>query len=508
MFTKYFSCALLSLGLANAHTLKDFGAQESIDTNSASQKNSRAFEQALSAAAHKQNGDNTVHIPSGETYTLFPVFASDFSDVDIVVDGTLLMNQDQFNWPLLPYPGHHSSGENHRDKVQDCLHFENIENVTFTGEGIIDGRGFSWWVREFTHQNPNRRPNMLSVQGGRNLHFSGIRYVNSPRFHLYVHDVDQVVFEDFEIDVDVFGQMKLANFFGFNLGPALDSLASAAFPMFPLNTDGIDPAGSNIMIRRVNITNYDDGIAIKPMHGGSGCKYAQNCCSENISAHDMYIFNSVGMSIGSVPPNKDFACVRNIHFKDIVMDYPIKGIYVKTNPQHFNTNDTGVIENVVYENIKLNRAIWWGIYIGPQQMMEPDGRGPGCMLYPLMTSCDTNPTVPMRNITLRNIEGKGSLLPPGILRCNETNPCTDFTFDNVQLSGWWDWFGYGFITENVQGKVTNSYPDPGFDNSYGVSKKMVDPIQVFFKIVAQLEEFSVEALFSLVKKMLSEIIFG
>jgi len=34
---------------------------------------------------------------------------------------------------------------------------------------------------------------------------------------------------------------------------------------FPLNTDGIDIAGSNILIERVNITNFDDAVAIKPL---------------------------------------------------------------------------------------------------------------------------------------------------------------------------------------------------------------------------------------------------
>jgi hypothetical protein len=39
--------------------------------------------------------------------------------------------------------------------------------------------------------------------------------------------------------------------------------------------------------------------------------------------------------------------------------------------------------------------------------------------------------ITVRNITLRNIKSTGGLLPPGIIRCNETNPCTGFVFDNV-----------------------------------------------------------------------------
>ena len=87
------------------------------------------------------------------------------------------------------------------------------------------------------------------------------------------------------------------------------------------------------------------------------------------------------------------------------------------------------------------------------------------MLYPLIPHCETQPLINMYNITLRNIYSKGGLLPPGIIRCNETNPCTGFVFDNVQMDGWYNDYGLGYITENVQGVVINSYPDPGFSMS-------------------------------------------
>jgi hypothetical protein len=68
----------------------------------------------------------------------------------------------------------------------------------------------------------------------------------------------------------------------------------------------------------------------------------------------------------------------------------------------------------------------------------------------------------MDNIVLRNVQQYGNLLPPGIIRCNETNPCTGFEFDNVNADGWWNSFGYGYISENVYGTVSDSYPEPEF----------------------------------------------
>jgi polygalacturonase len=131
-------------------------------------------------------------------------------------------------------------------------------------------------------------------------------------------------------------------------------------PTFPLNTDGIDPAGSNVVIRNVKITSYDDSIAVKPVDGSF--KVAK--CAENILAENVTTWMGIGMVIGSVPPNKDFTCIRNVTFRNMVLNSPIKSIYMKTNPGEVGG---GIIENILYENFTITAPLWWNIYIGPQQ---------------------------------------------------------------------------------------------------------------------------------------------
>ena len=70
------------------------------------------------------------------------------------------------------------------------------------------------------------------------------------------------------------------------------------------------------------------------------------------------------MTIGSVPPNINTACIRDVTFRNISFDTPIKAVYIKTNP---GDQGDGYIENILYENLKIDTPIWWGIYIGPQQ---------------------------------------------------------------------------------------------------------------------------------------------
>ena len=73
-------------------------------------------------------------------------------------------------------------------------------------------------------------------------------------------------------------------------------------------------------------------------------------------------------------PNND-NCVNNVTFSNIDFKDPFKAIYIKTNPMDEDKPGTASITNIVYENINIESPIWWAVYIGPQQMKEPDGAG-------------------------------------------------------------------------------------------------------------------------------------
>ena len=84
------------------------------------------------------------------------------------------------------------------------------------------------------------------------------------------------------------------------------------------------------------------------------------------------------------------------------------------------------------------------------------------MIYPL-EKCQTQPRITMSDITLRNITSHGNLLSAGIIRCNATNPCKNFNFEDVKVhSLLWDTINVGYISEYVEGWETNDYPDPKF----------------------------------------------
>ena len=112
----------------------------------------------------------------------------------IIIDGTIKLSKRHEYWPLT-----------FKDDIVDFMMFRDMENVTFMGNGTVDGQGYMWWLREFLGRNPHGRPRMVYLRGGRNLEFTGITWKNSPRMHLNVKDVDTMHMHDFTIYVDYKG---------------------------------------------------------------------------------------------------------------------------------------------------------------------------------------------------------------------------------------------------------------------------------------------------------------
>ena len=304
----------------------------------------------------------------------------------------------------------------------------------------------------------NDRPILVYWNRCQDCEFTGVDLLNSPSWHFRIEDSDTLWLHDFNIHVDSWGEL-----FG---------VFFKVLPWYAYNTDGVDVAASNVLIERMNITNHDDAVVVK--RGESN--YELSPCSENITVRDINVTFSTGMTVGGIPPNKKYSCVRNVTFSNVNMTHPYKGIYVKTTPsgnsekQNLTTPGSGgEITNIHYENFNIHTPLWWGIYIGPQQMKEPDGKGPGCLLYPLKP-CDCEPLISMNNVTLTNIHQYNTLLTPGIIRCDKTNPCTGMNWSNVTSDGWWNKsfmkiFRLGYISENIVGEVENVKPNPGFSSS-------------------------------------------
>jgi len=169
--------------------------------------------------------------------------------------------------------------------------FDDCEMINIKGKGTVDGLGYDWWVRDWAHENPFKRPILLQYNRVQTSEITGVKWVNSPRFYLKLADIDSVYIHDMEIITSVFKHkgsvskqkqnsideriqnlaiglvrhfLKDYSMIFEGIIPFLEGRVELAWPTMPLNTDGIDPSGSRITIENVNITNWDDSVVIKP----------------------------------------------------------------------------------------------------------------------------------------------------------------------------------------------------------------------------------------------------
>lgn len=226
---------------------------------------------------------------------------------------------------------------------ESMLVFEDCEDITLMGSGVVDGQGMNWWRLAYT--GTDNRPKLVRFRRARNVLIRDTTFLNSPSFHVIFEDSANVVIHHITIFVDS------------AINRIIKRLPNVTYA---LNTDGIDIRATNVTVYNNNITNYDDGIVAKPCDStGVHCT-----CSGNMIIHNNFITYSTGITIGSVSPSENIQCVRNVTFRDNHLFQPLKAIYIKPNGKHDGDMGSGIIDQITYENIFIEQAIWWTIWIG------------------------------------------------------------------------------------------------------------------------------------------------
>ena len=209
---------------------------------------------------------------------------------------------------------------------------------------------------------------MINIYDSTQIHIYGLELRNSPSFFVRLGNTNSVHIHDLEINTAVIkqrGSMLRGEQIDFGLPANLSQFEKAVFnltvlalnqyldempeavkdgvrsylgaapvfswPTFPLNTDGIDIGGSNVLIENNKIKNYDDSVVPKPSHGKNDY-LVKDRCTQDFLVRNITVMFGVGMSIGSVYSDYDNECVRDITFMDVDFEYPLKAVYVKTNP--------------------------------------------------------------------------------------------------------------------------------------------------------------------------------
>ena len=209
--------------------------------------------------------------------------------------------------------------------------------------------------------------------------------------------------------------------------------------------------------------NQDDCVCVKdlPSGGGQRAKCSENWLVERVHASGLGL--TVGSIGGSSVPGAP-TCVRNITFRDSVMRNTVKGVYMKA--RWLQDGEAAVIEDVLYENITIDRPEQWAVWIGPAQ--QADSSHVCSLAWPGASpaaKCPISPLVTWRNITLRDIAIIDPKESPGVIIGAQSNPMQSVVFDNVVVTGGgtspWGAGGYACHgVDNASVAIHGSNPAP------------------------------------------------
>ncbi|CAH1442360.1 unnamed protein product [Lactuca virosa] len=330
-----------------------------------------AFVDAWKAACAVESA--TLLVPFGFTFMITSTLFSGPCKPGLVfqVDGILTPAVGPDNWPK-------------KDSRRQWLVFYELDNMSLTGTGTIDGNGQQWWDLPCkphrgsggkTFPGPCDSPTLIRFFMSSNLRLSGLRIQNSPMFH--------VKFDGCE-------------------GVMIDKVFISSPKLSP-NTDGIHIQNTkSVGIYNSTIGNGDDCISIGP-----GCV--------NVDIDGVICGPSHGISIGSLGVRNSQACVSNITVRNVVIRDSDNGVRIKT-WQGGAGSVTGIaFENIQMENVR-NCAIIDQYYCTNKKCVN-------------QTSA-----VYVRDISFRNIKGTYDVRSPPIhFACSDSVACANITMSDVEL---------------------------------------------------------------------------
>ena len=395
----------------------DFGAVRSLDDVASCQHNTDALNIALTSLS---SGDTL--LISNTTYCLNGGVSMDsLTDVTIQLDGTLSFSQHILHWPT------DSSGS-----VQPCIYLSRAVNVVVTssGKGTIDGNGSVWWglpgIGYLVHGE--NRPRLFHLVSPSNVLVENLLLRNSPYWTFYAQSA--VGLEISHVDISNRRDGKIND--------------HDVFDLTAFNTDGFDVEGTDVWIHDCDIWVQDDCIAVKGT--------SSNMLFERITA------SGVGLTIGSIGSET----VRNITFRDCYMPRTYKGIYLK-----FRDDYGGLIEDITFENIYIDRPTQWPIWIGPAQQSDSDklcAAHPCSICWPMVPSAECNASPSQyNNILLKNVTINNPRDYVGVILGNSSYaPMTNIVFEDVVVNDLIEGRDMYKLCEGVVGAVARgkTFPVP------------------------------------------------
>lgn len=319
MRKKYFSLFVFSAIVWQAaaqkdYNIKNFGAKGDGKTDDAV-----AIQKAINACS--KTGGRVV-VPSPYTFMAGPFDLK--SGIELFVEGgaKILANPDEKVYTK-------SAFRNNTGEGTIWIGGENINNLTISGTGEINGNGIafmgeeiedSYVLKPFHIKDP--RPHVMTIVGGNNIRIKDVHIGNSAYWTVHMVGCNDVTING----ITLLNSLKVRN------------------------SDGIDVDHSkNVRISNCYIESGDDCICLKNRR-----EYEEFGRCENITVTNCTMTSrSCAIKIGS----ENMDTIRQVVFNNCIIKKSNRGVGIQN-------RDEGVVSDVIFSNMiiegHLFSDVWWG----------------------------------------------------------------------------------------------------------------------------------------------------
>lgn len=345
--------------------------------------NTKAFKELTEKVG--LDGGGIIFLPTGK-YVTGSICLESNTTLFISPGAVILGSEKKENYLSLKDKNLGDYGENFNLGLVGAV---NAENITITGGGTIDGRGYNWW-----HDPENQnRPRAVQPINCSKVIIRDIKIINSAMWTVHPLCCNNVTID----------AITIKN------------------PSDSPNTDGINPEScQNVHISNCYIDVGDDCVTIKAGTEEENFKKSMPC--ENITVTNCTMLNGHG---GVVIGSEMSGGVRNVVVNNCVFNGTDRGVRIKTRRLR-----GGCLEDMMFSNIIMDK-VWVPVCINEYYFCNCDRSDE--FLFSEEEKPVTEKTPVIKNININNISAKNACVSAIYMKGLPELPISGITLSNISI---------------------------------------------------------------------------